>query len=251
MNFGSCTRRRPPLTSPPCSSAARSPVRPTAPATTPTAWCAPNRRWPRPPAHPAQPRHRPRTLAPALPAQAPRGADRPVRRRARAAAHRRAAGRPRRAAARARRGRRPADGGGRLPGPGAATQRRAEHVALWALAQLGLPALLESLGVNAALRDAALGSVVARMAFPASERDAPRCAGAARSASIVDFETVGAMPRLGRHGAREGRTCSTPRCSTRARRLFDLTNTYLEGDAAICRRPGAATPRRSAATVRC
>ena len=31
----------------------------------------------------------------------------------------------------------------------------AEHVALWALAQLGLPALLESLGVNAALRDAA------------------------------------------------------------------------------------------------
>ena len=72
----------------------------------------------------------------------------------------------------------------------------AEHVALWALAQLGLPALLESLGVNAALRDAALGSIVARMAFPASERATHRWLrerSAVGELLGVDFETVGAI----------------------------------------------------------
>ena len=72
----------------------------------------------------------------------------------------------------------------------------AEHVALWALAQLGLPALLESLGVNAALRDAALGSIIARMAFPASERATHRWLrerSAVGELLGVDFETVGAM----------------------------------------------------------
>ena len=72
----------------------------------------------------------------------------------------------------------------------------AEHVALWALAQLGLPALLESLRVNAALRDAALGSVVARMAFSASERATHRWLRERRAVGEllgVDFETVGAM----------------------------------------------------------
>ena len=114
----------------------------------------------------------------------------------------------------------------------------AEHVALWALAQLGLPALLESLGVNAALRDAALGSVVARMAFPASERATHRWLrerSAVGELLGVDFETVGAMQLyrasdalMAHREAIEAHLFDTRPTVT----LFDLTNTCLEGDAA-------------------
>ena len=45
-----------------------------------------------------------------------------------------------------------------------------EQVGLWALEQLRLPALLTRLGVNSALRAAALGTLVGRLAQPASER---------------------------------------------------------------------------------
>ena len=121
----------------------------------------------------------------------------------------------------------------------------AEHVALWALAQLGLPALLESLGVNAALRDAALGSVVARMAFPASERATHRWLrerSAVGELLGVDFETVGAMQLyrasdalMAHREAIEAHLfdAAMELFDTRPTvTLFDLTNTCLEGDAA-------------------
>ena len=121
----------------------------------------------------------------------------------------------------------------------------AEHVALWALAQLGLPALLESLGVNAALRDAALGSVVARMAFPASERATHRWLrerSAAGELLGVDFETVGAMqPYRASDALMAHREAIEAHLFDAAMELFDtrptvtlfdLTNTYLEGGAA-------------------
>ena len=77
-----------------------------------------------------------------------------------------------------------------------------EHVALWAMDQLGLRTLFEELGIGASLRAAAIGSIVARMARPGSERATRRWLGE-RSALgellEVDFETMGPMqlyPRL-------------------------------------------------------
>ena len=120
-----------------------------------------------------------------------------------------------------------------------------ERAALWALGELGLPALLESLGVSAALRDAALGSVVARMAHPASERATMRWLrgrSAAGELLGVDFETMGAMQlyrasdalmahreAIEQHlfGAAAGLFGIEPTVT-----LHDLTNTYFEGAAA-------------------
>ncbi len=120
-----------------------------------------------------------------------------------------------------------------------------ERAALWALGELGLPALLESLGVSAALRDAALGSVVARMAHPASERATMRWLrgrSAAGELLGVDFETMGAMQlyrasdalmahreAIEQHlfGAAAGLFGIEPTVT-----LYDLTNTYFEGAAA-------------------
>ena len=71
-----------------------------------------------------------------------------------------------------------------------------EQVGLWALEALGLPALLTRLGVNGALRAAATGAIVGRLAHPASERATHRWL--QRRSGLgellgVDFETVGAM----------------------------------------------------------
>ena len=120
-----------------------------------------------------------------------------------------------------------------------------EHVALWALRQLGLPALLAELGVNAALRDAALGSIVARMAFPASERATHRWLrerSAAGELLGVDFETMGAMQLYRASDALMAhREAIEAHLFDAAMGLFDLeptvtlydlTNTYLEGAAA-------------------
>ena len=120
-----------------------------------------------------------------------------------------------------------------------------ENAALWALGELGLPALLASLGIGPALRDAALGSVVARMAQPASERATHRWLrdrSAAGELLGVDFETVGAMQLY-----RASDALMAHRDAIEAHlfdaatdlfgiqptvTLYDLTNTYFEGEAA-------------------
>ncbi len=45
-----------------------------------------------------------------------------------------------------------------------------EHVALWAMAQVGLPALLAQVGLNSRQQAAAVGSIIGRLAAPGSER---------------------------------------------------------------------------------
>ena len=68
-----------------------------------------------------------------------------------------------------------------------------EQVGLWALEQLGLPALLADLGVNGALRTAAAGALVGRLAQPASERATHRWLQTRNGLGELlgaDFETV-------------------------------------------------------------
>ena len=71
-----------------------------------------------------------------------------------------------------------------------------EHVGLWAMDQLALRARLQELPVPASLCAAALGSVIARMARPGSERATRRWLGERSALGEllgVDFETMGAM----------------------------------------------------------
>ena len=71
-----------------------------------------------------------------------------------------------------------------------------EHVGLWAMDRLGLRTRLEELGIGASLRAAAIGSIIARMARPGSERATGRWLGE-RSALDellgVDFQTLEPM----------------------------------------------------------
>ena len=119
-----------------------------------------------------------------------------------------------------------------------------EQVGLWALEQLGLPTLLADLGVNGALRAAAAGALVGRLAQPASERATHRWLQARSGLGEllgVDFETVSAMQLyrasdvLVKH-----REAVEAHLFDRALGLFDLqptvtlydlTNTYFEGEA--------------------
>ena len=120
-----------------------------------------------------------------------------------------------------------------------------EQVGLWALEQVGLDEVLAAQGVNASLRAAALGSIVGRLACPASER-ATRAWLCERSALGellgVDFERMGAMQLyrasdilLKHRAAIETHLFEqamdlfdlTPTVT-----LYDLTNTYFEGEAA-------------------
>ena len=71
-----------------------------------------------------------------------------------------------------------------------------EHVALWAMDQLGLRTRFEELGIGASLRAAAVGSIIARMAQPGSERAARRWLGERSALGEllgVDFQTLGPM----------------------------------------------------------
>ena len=119
-----------------------------------------------------------------------------------------------------------------------------EQVGLWALEQLGLPALLADLGVNGALRAAAAGALVGRLAQPASERATHRWLQARSGLGEllgVDFETVSAMQLYRASDALvKHREAVEAHLFDRALGLFDLqptvtlydlTNTYFEGEA--------------------
>ncbi len=133
-----------------------------------------------------------------------------------------------------------------------------EHVALWAMRQLRPPSLLEQLGLSGAQRAAVLGSLVGRMAAPASERAAwhwLRQRSALGELLGCDCETMGrnALQRASDRLLRHRDTIET-RLLQRAADLFDLqptvtlhdrTSTCFEGAAdrlaaGPCRGPGRA-----------
>ena len=119
-----------------------------------------------------------------------------------------------------------------------------EHVGLWAMDQLGLRTQLEELGISASLRTAAIGSIIARMARPGSERATRRWL-AERSALDellgVDFQTLEPMQLYRASDAlMTHREAIEHHLFDRAMdlfdlhptiTLFDLTNTYFEGEA--------------------
>ena len=119
-----------------------------------------------------------------------------------------------------------------------------EQVGLWALEQVGLPALLAHLGVNGALRTAAVGAIVGRLAQPASERATHRWLQTRSGLGEllgVDFETVSAMQLYRASDALvKHREAIEEHLFQQAMGLFDLqptvtlydlTNTYFEGEA--------------------
>ena len=119
-----------------------------------------------------------------------------------------------------------------------------EQVGLWALAQVGLDELLAAQGVNAALRAAAIGSIVGRLACPASERatHAWLCERSALGELLdVHFARTGAMQLYRASDALlKHRAAIETHLFTQAMDLFDLaptvtlydlTNTYYEGEA--------------------
>ena len=122
-----------------------------------------------------------------------------------------------------------------------------EHVALWAMRQLRPPSLLEELGLSGAQRAAVLGSLVGRMAAPASERASwhwLRQRSALGEPLGCDCETMGrnalqrASDRLPRH-----RDTIETRLLQRADDLFDLQPTVTLHDRTSTCCEGAADRR--------
>jgi hypothetical protein len=120
-----------------------------------------------------------------------------------------------------------------------------ESVGLWAMAQLEFATLLETLGLNGPERTAILGAIIARMAAPGSERATRRWlvdASGLGELLDVDFEAMNLMrfyrasDALLRHRAtleqtlfaRVGEFFGLDWTVT----LYDLTNTFFEGEAA-------------------
>ena len=119
-----------------------------------------------------------------------------------------------------------------------------EHVGLWAMDQLALRARLQELPVPASLCAAAIGSVIARMARPGSERATRRWLGERSALGEllgVDFETMGAMQLYRASDALMAHREAIERhLFDHAMGLFDLhptvtlydlTNTFFEGEA--------------------
>ena len=120
-----------------------------------------------------------------------------------------------------------------------------EQVGLWAVERLGLMERLSSLGINASLCTAAVASIVARLAHPASERATHawlRERSALGELLGVDFDAMGAMRLYRASDALVAhREAIEAHLFERAMDLFDraptvtlydLTNTYYEGDVA-------------------
>lgn len=119
-----------------------------------------------------------------------------------------------------------------------------EHVSLEVLRQLGLDDKLEALGFNRPQRAAAIGTLIARMAAPASELATHAWLGERSGlGELIDFDftklSLTALYRIGdqlyRHQAaleeflsqRERSLFDLDEVIT----LYDLTNTYFEGEA--------------------
>ncbi len=119
-----------------------------------------------------------------------------------------------------------------------------EHVGLWALEQVGLRALLAQLGLNSRQQAAAMGSIIGRLAAPGSERATHRWlrdTSALGDLLEVDFEKYSLMQLY-----RASDALMVHRKAIEAHlfdaamtlfelqptvTLYDLTNTYFEGDA--------------------
>ena len=120
-----------------------------------------------------------------------------------------------------------------------------EHVGLWAMEELGLEGLLERLGFNGPQRALAMASVIARMAAPGSERASWRwlCERSALGELLgVDFERMSMMrlyrvsdALMAQRAAIEAHLFDRATDLFGLRRtvtLYDLTNTFFEGEAA-------------------
>ena len=119
-----------------------------------------------------------------------------------------------------------------------------EHVALWAMAQVGLPALLAQLGLNSRQQAAAVGSIIGRLAAPGSERATHRWlrdTSALGDLLDVDFENYSLMQLyrasdalMAHREAIEDHLFGAAMTLFELQptvTLYDLTNTYFEGDA--------------------
>ena len=119
-----------------------------------------------------------------------------------------------------------------------------EHVALWAMQQVGLPALLAQLGLNSRQQAAAVASIIGRLAAPGSERATHRWlrdTSALGDLLQVDFENYSLMQLYRASDALMAhREAIEAHLFGAAMTLFDLqptvtlydlTNTYFEGDA--------------------
>ncbi len=119
-----------------------------------------------------------------------------------------------------------------------------EHVGLHALEQVGFVQKLSELGINGAMRAAIIGNIIGRMAYPASELatwDWLQTHSALGELIDVDFEGMSHM-RLyrGSDELMHHRTTIEDHLFSAVQTLFtleetvtlyDLTNTYFEGDA--------------------
>ena len=139
-----------------------------------------------------------------------------------------------------------------------------EHVGLWAMQQVGLPALLAQLGLNSRPTGSAMASIIGRLAAPGSERATHRWlrdTSALGDLLDVDFENYSLMQLYRASDAlMVHRKAIEEHLFDAAMTLFDLqptvtlydlTNTYFEGDARLPRRKhNAVIPRRNAVIVR-
>ncbi len=120
-----------------------------------------------------------------------------------------------------------------------------EQVGLWAMQQVQLIPLLNRLGLSGPQRAAAVGSIIARMAAPGSERATYRwlqqCS-ALGELLQVDFETMSMMQLYRASDALVGQQQAIEQhlfkqvtdlfCLGTTVTLYDLTNSYFEGEAA-------------------
>ena len=119
-----------------------------------------------------------------------------------------------------------------------------EHVALWAMQQVGLRALLAQLGLNSRQQAAAVASIIGRLAAPGSERATHRWlrdTSALGDLLAVDFEKYSLMQLyrasdalMAHREAIEAHLFGAAMTLFELQptvTLYDLTNTYFEGDA--------------------